>query len=227
MTQELRKALAAAFLMVVSALAAWWMVPTNKLVDELGRLDLETAIPKEFGDWVMDTRSFTGVVNPQQAQVLERLYSQTLSRTYINRRTGEAVMLSLAYGEDQREGMQVHYPDVCYPAQGFQISSKRNDTLRLANGEIPVRRLETYAGRRYEPVTYWAMVGEISTLGGTQQKLSELSYSLKGLIPDGMLFRVSSITPDTPAAFKLQDAFIAALLPQIPEKVRARFSGIN
>ena len=36
---------------------------------------------------------------------------------------GRQIMLSIAYGEDQRDGMKLHYPEVCYPAQGFQSRS--------------------------------------------------------------------------------------------------------
>lgn len=228
MTSEIRRALAALCLMLVAALGAWALIPTHKLVDQLGKLDLETAIPKEFGDWVMDTRMQGGVVNPQQAEVLNKIYSQTLSRTYFNRRTGEYVMLSIAYGEDQRDNMQAHLPEVCYPAQGFQLKSSRAGKLALPGGEIPVKRIETWAGQRYEPVSYWIMVGERNVLGGSlNKKIAEMAYSLQGKIPDGLLFRVSSISRDSAAAFAVQDTFLAAIVSAIPENVRSRFSGIQ
>ncbi|GAB2886810.1 hypothetical protein GCM10027046_13910 [Uliginosibacterium flavum] len=223
----IRQSIAAFVLMLAAALTAWALVPTHKLVDQWGKLDLETSIPKEFGDWVMDTRSYGGVVNPQQAEALNKIYSQTLSRTYINRRTGEYVMLSIAYGEDQRDGMQLHYPEICYPAQGFQLKSRNKGVLSLPQGLIPIRRLETYAGQRFEPVTYWTMIGEHATLGGTDKKLLEMRYSLAGDIPDGLLFRVSSINRDSAAGFALQDAFLSAIVAHIAPETRPRFAGIH
>ena len=59
-------------------------------------------------------------------------------------------MLSIAYGEDQRDSMQLHYPR-CYPAQGFD-SINRKDLLTTQFGVLPIRRLETVLGaQRYEP----------------------------------------------------------------------------
>lgn len=224
MTTDIRRALGALILMLVAALGAWALTPTHKLADQLGPLDLEAAIPTEFGDWQMLPASSGGIVNPQQTAVIEQIYTQTLSRTYLNRRTGEAVMLSIAYGEDQRDGMALHYPEVCYPAQGFQVKSNKKGTLRLDQGEIPVRRLETFAGQRFEPVTYWTMIGEHATLGGLDKKLTEMQYSLRGQIPDGLLFRVSSINRESSRAFESQGQFVAALLPALTPQASVRLA---
>lgn len=224
MNTDIRRALGALVLMLVAALGAWALTPTHKLADQLGPLDLEAVIPTEFGDWQMLPASSGGIVNPQQTAVIELIYTQTLSRTYLNRRTGEAVMLSIAYGEDQRDGMALHYPEVCYPAQGFQVKSNKKGTLRLDQGEIPVRRLETFAGQRFEPVTYWTMIGEHATLGGLDKKLTEMQYSLRGQIPDGLLFRVSSINRDSAAAFESQGQFVAAMLPALTPQASIRLA---
>ncbi len=224
MTTDIRRALGAVILMLVAALGAWALTPTHKLAEQLGPLDLEAAIPTEFGDWQMLPASSGGIVNPQQTAVIEQIYTQTLSRTYLNRRTGEAVMLSIAYGEDQRDGMALHYPEVCYPAQGFQVKSNKKGTLSLDQGEIPVRRLETFAGQRFEPVTYWTMIGEHATLGGLDKKLTEMQYSLRGQIPDGLLFRVSSINRESSRAFESQGQFVAALLPALTPQASIRLA---
>lgn len=228
MTTDIRRALGALILMLVAALGAWALTPTHKLADQLGPLDLEAAIPTEFGDWQMLPASSGGIVNPQQTAVIEQIYTQTLSRTYLNRRTGEAVMLSIAYGEDQRDNMQAHLPEICYPAQGFQLKRSRADRLQLAQGEIPLKRVETFAGQRLEPVSYWIMVGEHSVLGGSlQKKFAEMRYSLSGYVPDGLLFRVSSINRDSAAAFVSQDAFLAAIVPAINPAARTRMTGLQ
>ena len=225
MNTDIRRALGAVILMLVAALGAWALTPTHKLADQLGPLDLEAAIPTEFGDWQMLPASSGGIVNPQQTAVIEQIYTQTLSRTYLNRRTGEAVMLSIAYGEDQRDGMALHYPEVCYPAQGFQLISNTKGQLQLPQGSIPVRRLETVLGnQRYEPITYWTMIGQHATLGGLDKKLTEMQYSLRGQIPDGLLFRVSSINRESSRAFESQGQFVAALLPALTPQASVRLA---
>lgn len=67
----------------------------------------------------MDTRVQGGVVNPQQTELLNKLYNQTLSRTYINRRTGDYVMLSIAYGERPARWHANALPRSVLPGPGF------------------------------------------------------------------------------------------------------------
>lgn len=225
--RQTRRAALATLLMGAAAAAAWRLTPTQRMATLHGELSLENQVPKQFGDWAMDTAAVGGVVNPQQEELLKQLYSQILSRTYINRR-GERVMLSIAYGNDQRDGLQLHYPEICYPAQGFRLASNRKVDLQLAGLTIPARRLETVFGnQRYEPVTYWTVIGETAVRGGTDKKLAEMRYGFRGLIPDGLLFRVSSIDRDTAAAFALQDQFATALLSALPNGVRGRLAGVD
>ena len=225
-THELtRRAIVAALIMALAAALAWFLTPTHRLADE-NPIQLETMIPMAFGDWVVDRNAHGGVVNPQQTDLINRLYSQTLSRTYINSKTGARIMLSIAYGEDQRDSMQVHYPEVCYPAQGFEVRSKRVGELVSASGSIPVRRLETALNNsRFEPVTYWTMLGDQAQLGGIKKKFAEMRYGLRGLIVDGLLFRVSSINRDSDSAFRSQEVFVGDLLANIPAATRHRLTG--
>jgi EpsI family protein len=226
MKKNLIRAITAAIVMTSAAAIATVMTPTQKIVDSLPKLELETAIPTKFGDWKMDERAANGVVNPQQTELLNQLYSQIVTRTYYDSK-GYRIMLSIAYGEDQRDGNQLHYPEVCYPAQGFQVTSNRAGTLDTALGKIPVKRLETHLSQnRYEPVTYWTTIGTQALTGGTKKKMAEMQYGLRGEIPDGLLFRVSSIDRDPTAAFKIQQQFVDALVSALPNDVRPRIAGL-
>ncbi|MEO7368289.1 MAG: exosortase C-terminal domain/associated protein EpsI, partial [Gemmatimonadaceae bacterium] len=91
--------------------------PTLRAADEEPPISLEQMIPKEFGDWREEPQRYQQVVNPQTQELLDKLYSQILSRTYVNS-AGYRIMLSLAYGTNQRGSLQAHKPEVCYPAQG-------------------------------------------------------------------------------------------------------------
>jgi EpsI family protein len=42
---------------------------------------------------------------------------------YVNA-SGYRIMLSLAYGSDQRGALQAHKPEVRYPAQGFTLHGR-------------------------------------------------------------------------------------------------------
>lgn len=224
---SLRNAVIALILMATAALLALMFTPHQKLTSVLGKLDLETAIPAAFGDWKVDTSSTGVLVNPQQSAMLDKLYSQIVSRTYINSK-GDRIMLSVAYGDDQRDGLALHYPEVCYPAQGFQLLANTPHLLLSGSAKIPVRRLETRLGeQRYEPITYWTMIGTTSVRGGLAKKLAELRYGLQNKIPDGLLFRVSSLDKNSPRAFALHQEFVEKMLQACEPEKCLRLAGVK
>ena len=200
--------------------------PNLRLTAQEPALQLQSLIPKSFADWHQLPELDTLIVNPEIQKNLDRIYQQTLSRTYVNSKD-ERIMLSIAYGGDQRDSMQVHKPEVCYPAQGFQILKMDTGTLHLTQAQknIPVKRLVTQQGDRIEPVTYWITIGDQVALNSLKLKLAQLKYGLTGTVPDGMIFRVSSIDANSNTAFKLQDKFINALVDVIDIKERDRFIG--
>ncbi len=223
----IRSAVIMVLAMVATALAAFAARPVHKLSDTRPKVSFEELVPRQFGQWREAPAGRVVLPNPQALATLNRIYTQLLSRTYVNRH-GTAVMLSIAYGDDQRAAMAVHYPEVCYPAQGFALRSNRADRMMTAQGDIPVRRLETSLGRdRFEPVTYWTTIGNRISLGGVEKRLLELEYGLNREIPDGLLFRVSSINQDTAAAFVDQDQFVRDLLSAVDKTARVWLVGIS
>ncbi len=225
LSRPVRQALGMVVAMVLVALLSQAGKPVYKLAEQRPRFDLEQVIPQAFGDWRLLRAGGVVLPDPSVLANLQRLYTQTLSRAYINSR-GTVVMLSIAYGDDQRAAMAVHYPEVCYPAQGFQVRSNHKDTLATPHGVLPVRRLETELSRqRYEPVTYWVTIGDRISLGGFERRMIELEYGLQRVIPDGLLFRVSSINRDSAQAFRDQDAFTRDLIAALPTASRVWLAG--
>ena len=221
------KTLLVLVLMLFAAGGAYGLRPTQKIADAGPPVDLETMIPKVFGDWKEEPQRMTQIVDPQRQQVIDKIYNKTLLRTYVNA-DGYRVMLSIAYGSNQSDSMQVHKPEVCYPAQGFQIVSNRAGVLQFSNGTIPVRRLVAVMGQqRSEPITYWIMTGDRAVLGGIDKKLAEMHFGLKGQIPDGLLFRVSSIDPDFNRAFDLQKKFVEEVTEALSPVIRLKISGLQ
>lgn len=221
---RIRAALVALLMVASFAVAAAWK-PTAKLADRRPKVVLETMFPRQFGDWVTDERMPVQLVSPDTAALLSKIYNQTLSRTYINAKN-ERIMLSVAYGGDQSDGTRAHRPEVCYPAQGFQLLDSTTGTLQGGQDGMRVRRLVAKLGGRIEPITYWMVIGEQVTVTGTEAKLAQLAYSVRGLVPDGMLVRVSSIDNDAPAAYRVQQGFIAQLGRAISPAVRPMVMGL-
>lgn len=212
-------------LMLAAAGLAVAVKPSEHIADQVPQFELESLIPKQFADWRIDENVVQLPVNPQVQAQLDQIYSQILSRSYVNAK-GEKIMLSISYGANQgSDDFQVHRPEYCYRAQGFELKSTQDDQLAYGASELPIRRVEAFQARRNEPITYWITIGDKATLPGWQRKLTQLTYGLTGKIPDGMLIRVSSITQDAQAGYHAQDEFIKALLDAMAPADRIRLTG--
>jgi EpsI family protein len=213
-------------LMSITAVLTYVMTP-HIIMADTHHIELETMVPTHFDDWKKEEAAAALVQAPDVEALLSKLYSNLLMRTYVNSK-GERMMLSIAYGPDQRDngGRQVHRPEVCYPAQGFNIVANQAAIFSSEYGEIPVRHLIAKQNHRVEPITYWLTVGLIAVNNTSSFKFSQLSYGVKGYIPDGMLIRVSSINENTEEAYKKQELFLNKLAAALPEKSRKNF-GFN
>jgi EpsI family protein len=224
-----RRAYVASGLMLLGVATAKALTPKTRRSDVLGPLDLAAAVPINFGNWQVDKNAARMIVDPQTQATIDRTYTQTLSRVYVNTSTGQRIMLSLAYGAELTDtGVGLHYPEVCYPAQGFKVTSTAPVILTFPQGSIKARQLETvYGDNRFEPVTYWTMIGPKTEYAGVDRKMAEIKMGLLGEKPDGLLFRISSISKKSAPAFELQKSFIEALLAATTPTSRARLTGLN
>ena len=220
---RVRAAIAFTLMMCAVAGAHVWR-PTAHLADSRAKVDLEQLFPATFGVWKVDTSLPVQLVAPDMQQFLAKIYSQTLSRTYINNQ-GQRIMLSVAYGGDQSDATRAHRPEVCYPAQGFQIIASQTGVVDTPAHPLRVRQLVAKAGGRVEPISYWVTVGDRTALSRTEQKLAQLSYSTRGVIPDGMLVRVSNIEANSALAYQLHGNFINQMISAMPVSVRSRIVG--
>lgn len=199
-------------LMVSAGAMGLAMRPTVFLADQRSKVNLEQIVPQQFGRWRELQQSTAQIVNPQQQTVLDQIYSAILVRTYVHADDGRKVMLSIAYGKDQSKQSQVHLPEVCYPAQGFQVHARSRAELQSSVGSIPVSRLIATLGQRTEPVTYWIRIGDRLVRGSLDQKLAIVGQGLAGSRTDGILFRVSSIGNNSDVEYAMHAKFVADLL---------------
>lgn len=213
--------------MLVASISAPELRPSKRLADQLPPLRLETMIPRKFGEWIELPDVVQQVVDPEVKQKLDAIYGQVLARTYTNQ-TGHRVMLSIAYGANQgSDDFQAHKPEYCYSAQGFQVLTKQIDIFKGGSASIPLQRLIASQGRRTEPISYWITIGDTATLPGARRKLAQLKYALSGIIPDGMLIRVSSIGENEKLEYLAHDNFIASMLNSITPIERRRITGYS
>ncbi|WP_137938322.1 exosortase-associated protein EpsI, B-type [Chitinivorax sp. B] len=215
--------LIAGVVMLASAYAAVAMKPTHHMA-QLQPIQLQSVIPEKIGEWTLDKTPAIDQINPEVQAKINRIYSQLVQRTYVNS-LGHRIMLSIAYGGDQSDALRVHRPEVCYGSQGFQVSQQTLAMFQHGDAKVPIRRLVAAMGNRIEPITYWMTVGEKVALTGWQHKLAQLSYGVDRVIPDGMVFRVSTVGLDVETSYRNQENFLAQLYKSLPSTERNRIFG--
>jgi len=220
-----RAALAGIGMLAVAALSAI-ATPHRHLAAELAPLDLEGNIPRRLGDWKVDLSIVPILPSADVQQRLDQLYNTVFSRTYVDSR-GNRIMFLIAYGTDQADRLTLaHLPEGCYSSQGFQVWPTSVATIRSEGRALEVRRLRTRKGLRVEPVTYWTTVGDRAFIDELGRRMARARYALKGIVPDGMLVRVSSIDEHEAEAFERQSDFISALFSGLPAATRVRLFGL-
>ena len=214
--------LAAAILaMVGTAFLAMTLRPQTLMARTQATFDLQKALPSAFGQW--SAAPGVRLVEPPGSDTLSRqIYEQEVARGYVDRE-GHLVMLLVAYGESQSERLQLHRPEVCYTAQGFSVSKVQDALFKYdeASPPIAIRRLVTRQDARLEPVTYWMRIGYDVSEGLLARQRLKLEYGLRGLIPDGVLFRVSTIGLSPEKSFAVEDQFIRDFIAAVDPTLRA------
>lgn len=185
----------------------------------LGDRKLEDSIPNAFGAW--RKHETEGVIAPQSENSLAaRLYNQTVSRVFVGP-DETPVMLLIAYGNTQSDTLQLHRPEVCYPAFGFDVRDSRATSFPLGHGAtVPGRQLVAMAPGREERISYWTRIGEYLPVDDDEQRRMRFRTALAGIIPDGVLVRVSNMLPDDGAAFAFNRRFVADFIAAVPASVR-------
>lgn len=200
------------------------LTPNQKMADQGPAVDLEAIIPSQFGDWRQEQAIDSLVLSPDVKSQIGKIYAQTLARNYRNDK-GERIMLSIAYGGDQSYSTQVHRPEMCYPVQGFQISSLEKDFIDLNGTPLPVMKMVATQGLRVEPLTYWVMIGDSIVRGNHEQNLARLQYGLSGKIPYGIVVRVSSISQNESESYRSQERFLRDMLGAMRPEFRKLLAG--
>lgn len=215
------------FFMVLSTTAAWWLTPHIQWFDHLGRPEFTNVVPNKFGDWeIIPDAAHSLIVDPQQQDALNNLYTEIVSRTYMHKPSGRLIMLSLAYGDNQTYSKQLHRPESCYSSQGFIIQNLHEEEIKVTGLPISVRRMTAVFGSRLEQVSYFIRIGD-KVISGPPSSLNyaRMRMGLKGYISDGLLFRVSEVGDDDKLSNQLNDQFINDLLNALSPAQRIMIVG--
>ena len=204
----------------LAAAAGAEVVRPHRRVTLLGENQtIEAAIPRAFGNWKV--REGEGIITPQSEDSLAaQLYNQSVGRMYEDA-DNNIVMLLIAYGNTQSDTLQLHRPEVCYPAFGFEIVENQPTRIALGHGAVlPGRNLVASVPGREERISYWTRIGEYLPVSNSEQREMRFRTALAGIIPDGVLVRVSNMASEDAEGFALNARFAADLLAAVPPAVR-------
>jgi EpsI family protein len=201
--------------LLVAAGSAAALTPRRHVVLLGDNRDLESIVPKRFGNWNAVPSNTFVLPKPAEGSLADRLYNQTVTRLYQSS-NNLSVMLVMAYGKIQNDLLQLHRPEICYSATGFQISDSRSTVVDLpGNVELPVRQLTATAEQRVEPIVYWTRIGDSLPTTGQQQRWVKLEQQLDGIVPDGILVRLSTVAASTETTFAALRQFAVAMLTAV------------
>jgi EpsI family protein len=199
--------------LVAAAAGAWALTPRERL-NLLGSKKLEDAVPLKIGPWSVTPSNAVVLPDAAEGSLSARLYDQTVSRLYTSD-TELPVMMVIAYGSTQSDQLQLHRPEVCYTAVGFEITGAQKVQVPLLPGvTMPARELVARNNERVEPILYWTRVGDYLPASGNEQRLMKLRSEMRGYVADGVLVRLSSVGEPSPELFGALQRFAREMLAQ-------------
>jgi EpsI family protein len=183
---------------------------------------LDRGIPERIGPY--RHHSDAGVVAPLRGQLSERLYDGYVARTYVA--LGEApIMLLIAYGRVQDSQFQLHRPESCYPAFGYELGASQAVEIPLADRVIDGITLTASRQGVNEQLLYWTRIGPSFPTGFWSERAVILRDALSGGIPDGALVRLSTVSDDAVAATTTLANFNRMMMQNIGPIARACLLG--
>jgi len=191
---------------------AEWLRPRTPVVLMPKGGKLTELVPERLGPWVQGPEGDI-VVPRTEGSLASKLYGDQLARIYYQPdRPNLQVMLSIAYGFTQNDSLQLHRPEVCYPAIGFTVGPTRPLMLKVGGASVPAVALTATMQNRIEDVIYWTRMGRRFPRNEAEQREMRFANAVEGLVPDGALVRASAIrtNPDVPV-FGQVESFMQAM----------------
>jgi EpsI family protein len=200
----------------LAAAGASLMLKPRRHVSLLGGVPLIDIVPPTIGMW--QSKNVSDLLDAKgDDSLMNKLYGQTIERIYQNTRTQSEIMMLFAYGNTQSNDLQLHRPEVCYPAFGFEIVSTQLTSVPLSAGfSLPAKTLVAHSPSRDEIIVYWSRLGNFLPTNGGEQRLDRLRTTIQGFVADGLLARLSMATSDKLGAEMQIIGFIRELFSLVP-----------
>ena len=183
---------------------------------------ITSVIPDVLAGW--GARAADNLVLPETTEP-GSFYDQLLGRDYASE-DGRVVMLLIAYGSAQSGLMKVHRPEVCYTSAGFTLGPlARLQITTPGRTSINAALFEASRDTRHEEVLYWTRVAKQFPASMNEERVATFRSGLRGVIPDGVLVRLSTLTQTGKAGEDTLISFAQALLQGVPADGRRLLLG--
>lgn len=163
-----------------------------------------------------------GVVLPRPDDLSREIYDGFLARAYTD---GEnpAIFVVLAYGSVQDYALQLHRPEICYPASGYTISPVTELALGLGSRTVPACTMEATLGQREDRVLWWTRMASAFPTTVWQERREILAAAVRREVPDGVLVRFS--TAGSPGSADRLKEFARSFITALPATIRPLLIG--
>jgi EpsI family protein len=177
--------------MAFTAVGAYAATP-RRAEHRLAKQKLGALIATEIGPWRYTSPAGVIVAREEEGEPVDG-YDQVLTRVY-DAPGRPSIMLLLAYGSTQGGSLQLHRPETCYPGQGFKLSdfSELNFSFRPGE-EVHARRFTASRDDRIERIVYWTRISRAFPRNTAEEYAAIFSGVFNGVIPDGLLVRISTL----------------------------------
>lgn len=209
-----RRAVLVGGTMAVTSAGAYAVMPRRE-EHRLARTKLGDLVPRRIAAW--HAAPPVGVVVTSEESVNTDGYDQLLTRVYAAPGL-PTIMLLIAYGSTQGGSLQLHRPETCYPGQGFRIGqAEETDFGFRTDRPVQARRFTAWRDARTERLVYWTRIADSFPRNTAQEYRAIFASVLRGVVPDGVLVRISTIGDDIPrsdqAITSFARAMVAAAIP--------------
>ena len=200
-----RRSLLIGATLIGGAALAFYREPTKVAVAVPDKV-FRGLIPRQVANW--QSRKSDELVVPQEDDFTAKLYENLETFVYEGANV-PSMMLLLAYNSVQQNDVQAHRPEVCYPASGYPIIFSEELSIKYKGKMISGRYLIAKRdSSSFEHIIYWIRIGDAFPASWARQRLDMALINASGIIPDGALFRVSTINQSSMKNVNLVQDFI-------------------
>lgn len=153
------------------------------------------------------------------------LYSAQATTRFVHDNAA-SVSVFLAYGPVQDDARQIHRPEECYPAAGYDVRETGVVPLVVRPAlTIPLSCIEAEAREEVQHIGYWVRIGDRLAPTAASQRLALLRAAASGTIEDGLLVRCAVAGGTAAAAALVRADFIVAWINSLSDGQRAAVLG--